>query len=80
MGIINSSTSWFGSQDRTFEYVCQNCDAEFTSQKAKMTDVDCPECHATQAVNENESAIKWPKELRTPTYRFSQSSRRYLRE
>jgi|GEM_PF-1344636 DNA-directed RNA polymerase subunit RPC12/RpoP len=37
-----------GSEPRTFEYVCMNCDAEFESQKSDMSSVSCPECGATR--------------------------------
>jgi DNA-directed RNA polymerase subunit RPC12/RpoP len=48
MGVLESIKNLIGGEERTFEYVCQNCNTEFKSQKAKMSDVDCPECHSTK--------------------------------
>lgn len=48
MPIIEAIKDVLSGEEETFDYVCQNCDAEFTSATAKMTDISCPECHSTR--------------------------------
>lgn len=50
MGLLKSVKAFIGGTDRTFQYVCEDCGAEFESPRAKMAEVDCPECHSTQIV------------------------------
>jgi len=38
----------FGSEPRTYDYWCPNCDRSFESEKADMSTVSCPDCGETR--------------------------------
>lgn len=48
MGIFESIKNVLGGEDRTFEYVCRNCEEEFESEEAKVAAVECPACRSTR--------------------------------
>ena len=48
MGIFDSVKELLGGEDSTYEYVCQDCGAEFESATATVAKVDCPECRSTK--------------------------------
>lgn len=48
MGILDSVKQLIGGEDRTYEYVCQDCDAEFESGTSTVARVDCPECGSSK--------------------------------
>jgi putative FmdB family regulatory protein len=38
----------FGSEPRTYDYRCPNCESSFESENADMSSVQCPECGETR--------------------------------
>jgi len=48
MSIIDRVKAMFGTNDRTFEYWCTNCESTFESPKSDMSTVSCPECGETR--------------------------------
>jgi DNA-directed RNA polymerase subunit RPC12/RpoP len=48
MKLLDSIRGVLGGGERTYGYVCENCEAGFESPKADMSAVQCPECHGTR--------------------------------
>lgn len=48
MGLFDSITNFIGGEERTYEYVCTNCDNEFETPQSDMSKVSCPQCNATR--------------------------------
>ncbi|NHN41327.1 hypothetical protein G9C85_06710 [Halorubellus sp. JP-L1] len=48
MSIIDRVKSMFGTEQRTFEYWCTNCESTFESPKSDMSTVSCPSCGETR--------------------------------
>ncbi|WP_323675585.1 zinc ribbon domain-containing protein [Halorubellus sp. PRR65] len=48
MSLVDRLKGLFGSEERTYEYWCPNCEATFESTKADMSSVHCPECGETR--------------------------------
>lgn len=48
MTLVDSIKRLVGGEERTFEYVCANCEAEFESIHSDMSKVSCPECRGTE--------------------------------
>lgn len=48
MPLMDRVKALFGSEPRTYEYWCPNCETSFESRKADMSTVSCPECGETR--------------------------------
>jgi putative FmdB family regulatory protein len=48
MTLMERLKALFGSEPRTYDYWCPNCDTSFESPEADMSSVDCPECGETR--------------------------------
>lgn len=48
MSFLDRVKRAFGSAQRTYEYWCPNCEANFESPKSNMSEVSCPECAETR--------------------------------
>lgn len=48
MGLMDKIDTMLGGEERTFDYQCTNCEAEFESPNADMSKVNCPECGSTR--------------------------------
>lgn len=48
MTLMDRLKALFGSEPRTYDYWCPNCESSFESEKADMSAVSCPECGETR--------------------------------
>jgi putative FmdB family regulatory protein len=48
MSFVDRLKTLFGSEKRTYEYWCPNCEHSFQSKKADMSSVQCPDCGETR--------------------------------
>jgi len=48
MTLMDRLKALFGSEPRTYDYWCPNCDRSFESEKADMSTVSCPDCGETR--------------------------------
>lgn len=55
MGLITKLEGLLGSDERSYRYVCTNCEATFESSRADMSKVSCPECAAARVRSETPS-------------------------
>lgn len=48
MGVLDSVRGLFGTDERTYQYICEQCEREFESTKSDMSAVACPDCRSTK--------------------------------
>ena len=46
MGVIDTVTELFGSEDPHYRFRCDGCGTEFAQRVASVEDLTCPECGA----------------------------------
>ena len=46
MGVLDTVTELFGSEERPYRFRCEDCGTEFAQRAATVADLTCPECGA----------------------------------